>query len=157
MPPINIETLFAPKTLGGREVLDIELRNYAIEIMWLKKYLDFSKSRPLWALVVDETTRVKLPSAERDLPKEIRVNVFLQSWKTLTGTRTTKTIRALLKTAQQFNVRVECLQVSPNIQKEMPIWHHKGADPKVHKMLSSQASKCLIKNHHLKTVGEADD
>lgn len=99
--------------------------------MWLKKYLNFGKSQPLWALVVDKTTRIKLPLTERNLPKEIRINVFLQSWKTLTGTRTTKTIQALLKTAQQFNVHLECLQARPNIQKEMPIWHHKEADPKI--------------------------
>jgi len=44
MSPVNVETLYAPRSLGGREVLDIKSRNEAIQIMWLKSYLQLDKS-----------------------------------------------------------------------------------------------------------------
>lgn len=47
---------------------------------------------------------------EKNLLKEIRVSIFLQSWKTLTGVRTIKTA----ETAQQLNIRLE----STNVQKK---------------------------------------
>ncbi|KAE9402418.1 hypothetical protein BT96DRAFT_956277 [Gymnopus androsaceus JB14] len=38
LSPVNFETLLASKSEGGQEALDIEARNLAIEVMWLKSY-----------------------------------------------------------------------------------------------------------------------
>jgi hypothetical protein len=73
-----------PKSKGGRKMLDVAQRNQAIEIMWLKKYLNFDKDRPQWALVVDETMKLRILVTERRIPKEVHMNIFLQTWKTHT-------------------------------------------------------------------------
>ncbi len=43
IPPVNIETLYAPINMGGRGLLDIKARNEAIDLMWLKSYLTFNE------------------------------------------------------------------------------------------------------------------
>ncbi len=41
-PQIVSDTLSSPITRGGLNLLNIEVRNEAIDIIWLKKYLNFS-------------------------------------------------------------------------------------------------------------------
>jgi hypothetical protein len=38
---------------GGLDLLDIVIRNKAIDVMWLKRYLDFSPSHPTWAAITN--------------------------------------------------------------------------------------------------------
>jgi hypothetical protein len=38
---------------GGLDLLDIVTRNKAIDVMWLKRYLDFSPSYPTWAAIIN--------------------------------------------------------------------------------------------------------
>jgi hypothetical protein len=52
-PPISLEQLQRLKENGGINLLDIESRNEAIEVMWIKPYLDLSPSRPDWAFIID--------------------------------------------------------------------------------------------------------
>ncbi|TBU26612.1 hypothetical protein BD311DRAFT_625833, partial [Dichomitus squalens] len=53
-PPIAKGYTQLPVDEGGLNVLDIRARNEAIDIMWLKAYLDVSKTRPKWAYVADD-------------------------------------------------------------------------------------------------------
>ncbi|KIY69343.1 hypothetical protein CYLTODRAFT_337003, partial [Cylindrobasidium torrendii FP15055 ss-10] len=41
--------LLASLETGGRKILDIKSRNKAIQVMWLKSYLNLSSTRPRWA------------------------------------------------------------------------------------------------------------
>ena len=41
-PSVNKDTLHLPIEQGGVKLLDIKVRNQAIDIMWLKSYLDFT-------------------------------------------------------------------------------------------------------------------
>ncbi|EPS92835.1 hypothetical protein FOMPIDRAFT_1137242 [Fomitopsis schrenkii] len=45
-PPVNMDTLCLPLAEGGINLLDIEARNQAIQVMWLKRYLDLGPKRP---------------------------------------------------------------------------------------------------------------
>ncbi|KAI0054546.1 hypothetical protein BV25DRAFT_1780545, partial [Artomyces pyxidatus] len=45
-PPISIDQLYQPVSAGGIALLDITARNEAINITWLRTYLDLSPSRP---------------------------------------------------------------------------------------------------------------
>ncbi len=49
-PRIALESLYKPIKEGGLNLLDIKVRNDAIELVWLKSYLDLTPSRPLWVL-----------------------------------------------------------------------------------------------------------
>ena len=52
-PLINQQIIGTPIHDSGIHLLDIKSRNEAIELMWLKKYLQFGEERPLWASLAD--------------------------------------------------------------------------------------------------------
>ena len=52
-PRIASSTLELPLENGGINLLNVSTRNEAIKIMWLKSYLDFSPTRPTWAIFTD--------------------------------------------------------------------------------------------------------
>jgi len=154
--PINIDILYAPIKMGGRGLLDIKSRNEAIDLMWLKSYLKFNNDRPLWTLVADALMAINLPQSESSSNRETKQSVFLQSWKTLSGTKCPKTIRKLFLTAKKFAVWLEGLAFTPSITIAMPIWYHAKADPKIRCLTGSEMSKCLMKTHKIMRVGEIE-
>ena len=52
-PSVNIDTLHLPIEQGGVKLLDLKVRNQAIDIMWLRSYLDLTPKWPMWAYVAD--------------------------------------------------------------------------------------------------------
>jgi len=45
--------LCRPIKEGGLDLLDISARNEAIDIIWLRRYLNFSPSHLTWAAITD--------------------------------------------------------------------------------------------------------
>jgi hypothetical protein len=76
-PRIAAEHLQKQTEEGGLGLLDIKSRNDAIEIMWLKAYLNFSASQQPWAAVTDLIIDAAAPA---DTIEKARKNPFLQSW-----------------------------------------------------------------------------
>ncbi|KAF8902959.1 hypothetical protein CPB84DRAFT_1678498 [Gymnopilus junonius] len=107
MSPVNIETLYAPINIGGRALLDIKARNEAIAVMWLKTYLDLSPTRPTWALVADSLMAENTPMSNSNVSQSIKMNYFLQSWKTRQTGNIPRSIKCLLSTAKKFGLRAE--------------------------------------------------
>ncbi|TFY69397.1 hypothetical protein EVJ58_g437 [Rhodofomes roseus] len=153
--PVNKETLYAPITKGGKAVLDIRARNHAIEITWVKEYLDFGPDRPLWALVADRILARLVPKTEEKIPPTLRQNVFLQSWKVKISAAPAR-LRKLLETAKKFGIRKEGLAFERSILRSMPIWYHSEAESRLRRLQHSKASKCLQENHHVMSVGDAE-
>jgi hypothetical protein len=52
-PLIALSTLELPPKEGGLNLLNIKIRNEAIDIMWPKSYLNFSPTHPTWAVITD--------------------------------------------------------------------------------------------------------
>ena len=50
---ISYDMLCHPIHKGGLNLLDIAVRNEAIDIIWLKRYLNFSPMHPTWAAITD--------------------------------------------------------------------------------------------------------
>ena len=50
-PPVNIATLYLPIRQGVIKLLNLRARNKAIDIMWLRSYLNLNQNRPMWAYV----------------------------------------------------------------------------------------------------------
>jgi hypothetical protein len=75
-PRIASTTLHAPITNGGLDILDIKTSNEAIEIIWLKAYLNFSPSRQPWATLTDLIILATTPCTGEGT----RTNPFLQTW-----------------------------------------------------------------------------
>jgi hypothetical protein len=74
-PRIANATLHAPITKGGLRILDLKTRNEAIEIIWLKSYLNFSLSCQPWATLTDHIILATTPRTKADT----KMNPFLQT------------------------------------------------------------------------------
>lgn len=77
-PRIALEYLYLPLDEGGLNLLDINSRNEAIEIMWVKAYLDHPLM-PSWAVITDILINTSTPPGTSVIAM---VNTFLQTWKT---------------------------------------------------------------------------
>jgi hypothetical protein len=61
-PRIAMDSLRCPIHEGGLNLLNIKARNEAIEIIWLKVYLNFSLSCQKWATVMDHIILAAAPT-----------------------------------------------------------------------------------------------
>ena len=151
-PRIALNVLYLPTSEGGLNLLNIRARNEAIELTWLRTYLNFSPSRPTWATITDLIINKAAPPGTSLLA---RMNSFLQSWDAPTrGARlnilNNNTIR-MLKTARKYNVNLAAIRLSPQLRAQLPAWYHPLAKPRP--MTSSQA-KCLLQQHNVTTVAD---
>jgi len=65
-------------------------------------------------------------------------------------------IKRMLKVAEKYNVRVQARKTDPSLKGNMIIWHHTYGAKNNYNM-NKPASKCLRKNHKIRTVGEMND
>ena len=77
IPKIALEKLYQPVNEGGLNLLNLTSRNEAIEIMWLKIYLNPPATRPTWAKITDIIIDAAAP---KETAPQARVNTFIQSW-----------------------------------------------------------------------------
>ncbi|KAF8993828.1 hypothetical protein BDQ17DRAFT_1392526 [Cyathus striatus] len=89
-----------PHEHGGKKLLDIEIRNEAIEVMKLQHYLDLSENRPRWAYLADNLIAREIPKDSLLKNRKIAVNCFLQNWlPKQTKTNLPGNLRKMLKVA----------------------------------------------------------
>ena len=151
-PRIALEILFRPIEEGGLNLLDIKARNDAIEITWLRDYLNFSPSRPIWAKVTDLILKAAAPPGTSTLA---RINSFLQSWNPPTrGRRLTllnnDTIR-MLKAGRKHKTNLAAIRLSPDLRGHLPAWYHLKAAARP---LTTRVAKCLMETHSIATVAD---
>jgi hypothetical protein len=115
-PRIANKTLRNPIMEGSLDLLDLEIRNEAINIMWLKTYLDFSPKRPEWATITDLIIEASAP--ER-LVKTAIINPFLQQWTAPTRRndmqKTSDDIQRMIKVAKKFNTNFAAIRLTPQL------------------------------------------
>lgn len=76
-PRIALEYLYLPMNEGGLNLLDIKARNEAIELIWLRDFLNLTPSRQLWARVTDILINATAPPGASSIAI---TNSFLQTW-----------------------------------------------------------------------------
>ena len=150
VPRLGMTHLSCTKDVGGIKLLNLKTRNEAIEIVWLRDYLNLTHARPTWAFVTDVLINETTPST---LDEHTRSNAFLQNWKIPTrGKRAEKmggdTLR-MLKTANKHNLAFAPINISQDLRKRLPAWQHLGIERQVPK---NPRSKCLAKNHQSRRV-----
>ncbi|CDO76071.1 hypothetical protein BN946_scf184814.g4 [Trametes cinnabarina] len=153
-PPVKSETMLLPVEQGGFGILDLEARNDAIDVNWLKEYLNFEK-RPTWALLADDIFAQAVPTKCVPPERELRVNPFLQHW-TPTRNKLPEELKAIVDAARKWGLRLEGRAISRTILRALPMWDHIQADrTKIRSLASkSAASACLKHRHGLRTVGD---
>jgi len=129
-PTISLKKLYAPKESSGIDLLNIPARNKAIDVTWLKSYLDLSPSRPNWAFVTDAIINHIHP----DVNTSIDPPTFsLTSWSPPSRGRIASTlppcILKLIKTAKSTNLSFAPLKLSKSLKLQLPAWFHLGAPP----------------------------
>jgi hypothetical protein len=151
-PRIANETLRNPITEGGLDLLDLKVRNKAIDIMWLKAYLNFSPRRPEWAIITDLIIEASVP---KGLVKKAVINPFLQRWNAPTRRTNTHSrnsdIARMIKIAKKFNTNLAAIRLTPQLSAQLPAWYHISATPWA---INTLAAKCLIEKHRVFTVAE---
>ena len=110
------ETLNQPWELGGLSTLNIHAWNDAIDLMWLKSYLNFTPNCQPWAAITDLILDIAAP---KDTEKQARNNQFLQCWNTPSrGIRADKInddISRMLKAARTHNTNLAVVKISPHL------------------------------------------
>jgi len=148
-PPINLEQLQYTKTEGGIGLLDIKSRNEAIEITWIKAYLDLSPSRPAWASIMDLITNNIRPTHGEDE----RTNPFLTSWTPPSRGPKIASLpqeaQMLLKIAKKYNVSFAPIKLSKELKKNLPAWCHPGTSKNTY---HKSKDKCLTEQHDSKSI-----
>ena len=66
------------KETGGLKLLNLKTRNKAIEIIWLRDYLNLTHTCPTWVYVTDILINKTTPPS---LDEHTRTNAFLQNWR----------------------------------------------------------------------------
>src|SRR5882724_13276783 len=95
---------------GGLWLPDLKTRMKAIDIMWLKKYMDTPDKRPTWfwvanTLIKGETYLHLTPRVE----ESARLKWALQTWRTRQGkhSKLPNCIKRILNSAEKYNTRVQ--------------------------------------------------
>ena len=144
-PRISLETLYRPIEEGGLKLLDLTSRNEAIEIMWLKTYLNLTANRPTWAKITDIIVDAAAP---RGTDHQARINPFIQTWKPCTrGARAAilnEDTKRMLKTGQKYHLTFSTIKLSPRMKELLPAWYHPGTE---NHPIRRQTIRCLIEVH----------
>ncbi|TBU53794.1 hypothetical protein BD310DRAFT_785919, partial [Dichomitus squalens] len=130
--------------------------------MWLKSYLDFTSDRPKWAFVADDILAVNVPKSVRPRERQLRLNMFLQSWnaKKRAAKNIPNELRAMIAVADKYNLQVNALAPSRHIMRAMPMWDHvRAKKPALNQACISSIGtvQCIKENHGLLTVGDFCD
>lgn len=158
-PPVGMSYIQAPIEMGGLNVLDLEARNEAIQVMWLKPYLDISGTRPLWAFLVDDIFARTVTKDCAVRVRSLRCNPFLQSWRPKISALP-DSLKEMFKVSIKYGLRPEGLAFSRGIMRQMPMWYHLYANQGQMRRLAgvnSNATKCLRDNHRARSVGSFEE
>lgn len=154
--PVSMETLSLPIREGGIKLIDIKARNEAVELTWLRGYLNDTKNRPTWAYVADVLICHSVMSVDRNTIPDARVNPYLQTWHTSThGTlQLPKVLKSMFKIARKYNTDFQAIKLTRALKKKMPAWYHRGAINPSRRLLHKAEGDCLRKAHDVRTIAD---
>ena len=141
---------------GGRKILDIVKRNGAIDLMWVKQYLNMGPDRPKWAYLMDEIFRLERPKRARETYNMIgKWNPLIQNWNPKARSpNIPHRIRNALRLAGKHGVELETLKPTESTRREMPIRLHRKASREAARLYKTDAAKCLRNNHRTHYIGQ---
>ena len=149
-PTIVIRKLYASKEQGGISLLNIPARNKAIDLTWLRAYLNLSPSRPSWAFVTDAIINHIHPDVE---PGSYPSHFSLTSWSPPTRGHRAKTlppcVLKLIKTAKAADLAFAPMKLSKCLKLQLPAWFHMGAPPRTY---HKSRDECLKRVHKISKV-----
>ncbi|OJT01591.1 Transposon TX1 uncharacterized 149 kDa protein [Trametes pubescens] len=156
-PRIARDQLYKPIDEGGLNLLDISVRNDAIQLMWLRSYLAIGINRPQWATIADALLARAVAADSRNVDPAARINTFLQTWNV--STRATagmpRCLKEMIKAAKKYSVRCVANNPSRALRKQVPVWYHIGRNTGRCNE-NTEASRCLRNSHQVRTVDQCE-
>jgi ribonuclease HI/exonuclease III len=148
---VSWKEAITPKSQGGLDMPDIKLRNEAIQIMWVKRWLAPPETKPMWANVMDEIIKANIP-AKPIVEDSAVADWVLQTWheKELGDSLIPDHAKLIIRTARKYNLGFNAPKVDINTKKDMIIWNHPGVISNY--MWNKKSTKCLRNIHHITTV-----
>ncbi|KNZ79165.1 Ribonuclease H1 [Termitomyces sp. J132] len=159
-PTIGLSTLHLCHERGGKKILNIKLRNEAIELMKVKRYLKLDHSRPTWAIVADRLIGLNIAKKWKASDSTSFQNTFLQYLDVDARSKEDgipPSLRRMFKTAGKYGVCFQPLMLSQNLQGKMPFWFHLEMKNTKYLQLNSPTAHCLKVNHKVATVDDAEE
>ena len=156
VPPVGLDTLCLPIEEGGIGLLDLETRNEAIELTWLRRYLDLSPQRPVWAWAADVLISRSASADAGAITAKAQLNTFLQAWAPSLGPRSSlpRHLKDMLRVAKKHHACFAAIKLSRKAKKDLPIWYHLGASRKLRAMNNAPMGKCLREHHGVGLVAD---
>ena len=157
MDTVNQAQMYATHKKGGKKVLDIEARNKAIHLTWLKAYLNLGEDRATWTYFADALIATDVPPSHGiDDSPESRIMPFIQSWGTRKkGSTLPNDLKEMLKLAEECRVQLAATKPTKEVQGQLPIWYHARSVPSARRLYKTKTAKCLRKKHQIRLVQDA--
>ena len=154
---VNQVQMYARHKKGRKKVVNIETRNKAIHLTWLKAYLNLDETRVTWTYFTDAMIKNDIPPSHKiDKDPESRIMPIIQNWGTRAkGSALPEDLKAMLKLAKELNVQLSVTNPMKDVQTQLPIWYYVRSAPSAKKLYKTKAAKCLRKKHKLKLVKDA--
>lgn len=154
---VNHETSRLLYEHGGKKVLDIVLRNKAISLMRLMRYLDDPPTRPIWAYLADNLIARDIPKVYAIRDPDVTINIFKQSWRTMKQRGKSKlplSIQNMIRTGHELGMTYCPPVLTECTCNEHPLWFNPNRDPnnRVRIPDSGVRAECLQRIHGIYTV-----
>ena len=119
------DQIINPRIKGGLGIPDLKSRIEAIEVMWIKRWLNPKETRPKWAYILDMIIN-KNTAKEPIVEEASRINWLLQSWNEseAKGNKVSENIRRMLKIARKYNITAIAQKYNKKIKEDQPLWHN---------------------------------
>ena len=119
---------------GGKKVLDIAMRNEAIQLTWVQAYLRMGNEQPTWALIANKILGSDVPGEIKLLENNpnVRINQFLQSWHSRKHKRRNANppdedtqsipndLHEMIKITHKHGVRLKAIHPAEQVKNELP-------------------------------------
>ena len=153
---MNIKDAARDPSQGGRKIMDLVRRNEAIDLMWVKQYLNMGPNRPKWAFMADEIFRSARPKNATEMPGTIeKWNPLIQNWKPKARSEhIPRRIQNAMKAAKKHGVELEALEPNEETKRGMPVWLHRKANGEAAKIYKTNGAKCLKMKHRTHYMGQ---
>jgi exonuclease III len=148
-PTIGQDILCAPIEHGGKAMLNLEARNEAIELNWLKELI---KQSDPWTYFANALL-AKHAKLNPKIDSTAQHNYFLQSWE-FKQKNLPLALQRIMKIKKKFNTQIEALAFPQEVKNNMPIWFHIAASTNLNQLNNHYYSPCLRKTHEIQTVGQ---
>ena len=134
---------------GGRKIMNITRWNEAIDLMWVKQYLDMEPDQPKWAFMMDKIFRMEWPKwAKETHQMNENWNPLIQDWKLkVRSTCIPKRVHNTMRLARKHGVELEALEPTYETRHKIPVWLHRKANKEAAQLYMTDRAKCL-KNKH---------